>query len=437
MAVKVGVFEAAANTSTGPQSFTKSGFGVVKAYLAYATRGTAFGTPVDHAVFSAGCGDLTRELTFGVSAQHAQSTTRVLRRGTNDESLQILDVLTGIDGEANFNGLVTDGISLNWGNAPAAAYRIPGVFFGGSDVSVFAEAAVHDQNVGTEVFFNNFGSEPDAVFFLGHTSSLDDVESNSVNVASMGIATNETSIVQVASTYASDGNDATSKTIELFSNNRVFVSVSPSAGTENRGLELTSFNASGFGLTKRGSNNADLHFAYLAVFFNSVAKVKLVHFDSPTAVGDLVLGSFGFEPGFAQVFASHADTLNTVRVTNGTGAGAYGVGVMDSDNSEFFLGVSDEDAQGTTDTQSFADNTAISIRKGDGSTTDDLVAALGPGGDGTFDNNGLTFNFSRVDASIARKCAVLAIEKEAVAVEVVRPVEAFRGGALAMQGGIG
>ena len=127
----------AANTSTGTQDFTVAGFGTPKGAIFLVSYGTANGTAVNHAMLSVGFTDGTRQRAIGIRVENAVvggSDTGNIESSTAC-ILTALNSADTTDGVATFDSWITDGVRVNWTDAPPSAYLVTCILFGGSGVS--------------------------------------------------------------------------------------------------------------------------------------------------------------------------------------------------------------------------------------------------------------------------------------------------------------
>lgn len=127
------------NTSTGNQAFTFSlGGATPNAYWIYVNKATSVDSNVNDGNLCVGAGDGTNEWAAAIHAENGVGTTATDHTHRNDASVVIMDDSGAIDGQAAFVSFAANTITLNWSNAPAAAYRISIMAF----VAVNAEAGV-------------------------------------------------------------------------------------------------------------------------------------------------------------------------------------------------------------------------------------------------------------------------------------------------------
>ncbi len=413
MGISIATVQGVAKTTNGEtQDFTVSSFGTVKAYLVFSTKAITNNTAADEYSYSIGAGDGTREWVVTGRCEHNQGTTDKARRGTSTESVMWLNAGNqNVEGEANAT-LITDGIRLTFSNAPAAAYQITVVLFGGSDLSVRADDDSHTGVQDAEVAYTAPGFEPDVVFFGYNGIALNDSSNTGDDNMQLGVAANESGgIVQVMSGCKGTDNVGTSQEHSHHRTDLVSASLEDSNGDINRGLEVTAFTGGGtpdFKLTKR-TGASDMFFGYLALSFGGAVKFDLEHLNTPTS-GDLTSTALGGTPQFLMVMGGYNDSIDDVNNTNAAGAGTISISVIDA-NAEFCMGGNKEDAVMTTNTQSLVDAVAINLHDGAGT---EVMKATGPSGLGSFGASGYTLDFTNNDATI-RKWAVLSIEETAAA----------------------
>ena len=142
MGVTVAVTRAAANLATGTQDFTTTDLGGLTPVgaLFIITKATADGTPADHAIVGIGAATGSSERwACSVTSEHGVSATDTNRRAMTDECVCLISEGTGtVDGEADFDSFITNGVRINWGNAPASAYLVTVLLLAGTDTSAYA-----------------------------------------------------------------------------------------------------------------------------------------------------------------------------------------------------------------------------------------------------------------------------------------------------------
>lgn len=116
--------QVAAITSGGPtQDITISGIGTPIAVVIEASRVLTVGTGVDHGILSFGASDGTTHLVGSVRHRDAQSTSDTGRMAWGAGLVLIMNPTANtVDGQAEFDSFITDGVRINWVDFPASAY---------------------------------------------------------------------------------------------------------------------------------------------------------------------------------------------------------------------------------------------------------------------------------------------------------------------------
>lgn len=392
------------NTSTGTQDITVSGFGTVKAYLAFVGRGTTNGTPGTHAAWSVGAADGTLQSLANIMSEDAQASSDTYRNMETDEVLQVIAINGQDDGEANHDSFITDGIRINVGVAPPSAWLMKFLLFGGSDLSVKVGTATLTASQDASQGFTGVGFEADVIFFWTTTAGTG-IPADSISGISFGFATNNGTLVQSCHSDIGRDNAATMEVYSIQSTNRCIVAQNATGGI-SRSAEFSTFDSDGFTLIKRdGTFNIEFH--YLALNFGGVINFQGWNGSPPTSTGNWAQTWPGFTPQAVLLLPSFLDAQNTQRRPESQGGGAMGVAAFD-ENAEWCIGFSDEDNQADSDTQSLANNKAISFARGDGT---EVFTATGPSGSGSFDASGFTLNFTATDTGTTRYWAGIAFEE--------------------------
>ena len=398
MGVKIATTRVACNTATGNQTIQASDLGglVPKGAIFRLVGGTSDGTLANTLRLSVGATDGTNQAVTASYSGDALETTECKRRGTTDEVVMILDSAGSINGEANFVSFTGGGVTINWGDAPSAAFLLEVTFFAGTDVS--CNVNTHTLTYDSTSSITGLGYEPDVIFVNGNGTSLNDSASDSSN-AQWGIAVNDGSETQGTISSYSVQNVPATQAVHMISNNRINQSLW--TGGESRSWGVSSFDSGGvtFSAKLSGDHDIDNNVWYMTLGFNGKASVSLDWLDTKTSTGTQSYTAMGFKPQVGYTIYCHEDTLNTIRttVTHSTGGSSF------TENSEYSLCVHDEDAQETTDSGSISDDVALHILEYDG--TSDIVASLS-----SMDTTGFTLNYTAFNAT-AKKFLCLTIEE--------------------------
>lgn len=384
-AAPMAVVEQAARTTSGTQDFTATGFGTPVGVMCVATVNTTLGTAVDHAQFSVGFTDGTRNVSIYQRSQDAQTTTVTRRRGNTADVLHIVDHTNTVVMRVQFSAWITDGVRLNYSVAPASAYRVACTLFGGSEVAqAYADTAATPGVIDTGTDVTAPGFQPDVVLVLNLDSqAFNDISTNNIGM-SVGFATRNAGGNPHPQMNLSwiDINGVTTTNVQGRTSN-AFAGRVGNGGTQ---IELQDFDSSGFTAMTR-TVAAATTFGYLALRLNGVS-AKVLSFDSPTANGNDAITGVGFRPTGAIISYGSALAVNTTYADGD--AEAWGLGMFTA-TTRWCMSVFSDDAVTTTDSQSVSDTAAVCSRK-------DAAAFLSASFT-SFDSDGFTLNYSTSNAS--------------------------------------
>ncbi len=400
MGVTIATAQAAANTSIGNQDFTTANLGgltpvaavfnvtyAITNNVAVADNGFCWG--VATATDERGC--------FFISDEDAQGTTDAHREVDLTHCILLNFVGGGsADGTADFVSFITNGVRINWDNAPAAAYLVTVTLIAGTDVSAKVVNFLADATSGNTVNVTSVGFEADVL--LPGTARTN--SSNSDAQYSIGVVANDGSDTQRSLAFRSKNGQVTS---ELGSELTELYGLSGLNGTMTAlqwGLEFGGFDASGFDATTRVGNAANQRIIVLALAFGGAVNFWVDTVDAPAANGNDVQTGPQFTPQFVMLGTTILTAVETAQEN-----GSLGISVFDA-NSEFSTNTASQDNQPTSNTQSLVDNTAVRVTFSGGGAA--LTAAFV-----SFDTLGWTYNFSDTTGGV-RKFWALAIEEVSV-----------------------
>jgi hypothetical protein len=399
--VVVATVRAAVNTALGNQDFTTDDLGEQTPVAAFFIISIALAddTAVAHAVFGVGAATATDErwtTTFDV--EDGQGTTDSERTGQTTNCVLILNGTGVVDAEADFVTFITNGVRINWGDAPSAAFLLTVVLFAGSDVSADVDVFAAAANENDTVDVNTVGFEPDLVLFA--SPGLTNFASDGGNAyLSVGAAANGGG--QACWLFYDNTGEATSDVAALISN--AYAAGQHNAGGWIWGGEIGTFDSAGFSCTTRQGASGGDDVGFLALSFGGISDVWVGTVATPTGTGNQSQTGPGFLPQFVMCGLTQMPALNTSYTD--ANAGSVGLGVFDA-NNEYSTTAQDEDNQGTSDTQSIADSKAVNSPNDSGAAGH--VATFV-----SFDSEGWTWNFTTTEGAAVYYWA-LAIEKARV-----------------------
>lgn len=393
MTLSIRTTRAACNTSTGTQDITISGFGTPKAAFFAVTRATADGTAADGALLAVGATDGTRNWGTSHVADNGLTTTdnRVADVQTS-YCVYALNTAGSIDFQAAFSAWITDGIRIDWNNAPDAAYLLTVVLLGGDDLSAYAGTFAMSTTLDAAVDVTAVGFKPTVLLTA---------EANANRASfSLGMVYNSPSdVVTQGSIQHSAADGATTTAENLIVEDDYGIGITRVSAQVAQG-EFGSFDASGFSCTTRGSNTYTATVGYLALGIAN-HDVWMGTITTPTSTGSASYTGPSFKPQFVMQLMSGAEAADTVYTDNR--AGAFGLAVAD-DAAQYSNTVASEDGVTTTNTESVSDNLLALLHDDDGAG---LIAASLT----SFDATGWTANFTAVSGT-GKKWLALAVEEE-------------------------
>ena len=411
MSVKFAAVQGAAPTSAGTQTFTKAGFGTPVAAIFYCTNGVVNGTNIDHAFIGAGFTDGIsaddRNTSVGSTDASASSNThRQMGRGHCISILNTSNPAT-IDGEADWDAWITDGVRIDWTNAPGTAVLVNCILIGGSDVV----ANVIEKNLGSTVgvetsIAHGLGETPVMAFFLGTNGSPTGVSTNWM--MNFGCMTFQSSTItqRVHISFAADA-QTTMQLTGYLPTTRCFGSLS--SASPSRSWECTTVDGTNIGLTHRGPNAFGGDVQTLAIGFGAAAnEVELASFDSRTTTGTTAITTANsWKPQFILLNESPLEAENSF--ANDSTAEGTSLGIIDADN-EYCVAASGTDAAADSDCKSVTSNKAMRFINGAGTVMQEASILTGSG---SINSDGFTIDVTTENLTTATKCWWLAVEEDA------------------------
>lgn len=399
MTVAIKVARAAANTSTGTQDFTTTDLGGLtpKAALFIATRAVTNNTAAAGGALCIGAATSAtqRWALWSMSLDNVANTDES-RTGMLDKCIAI-PLATGlIDGEADLDSFITNGVRINWTNAPATGILIEVVLFAGDEVNAHADTYVPGTSVDGVVDVTAPNFPPDVLFLASQGGALGDTV-GPPHILSFGFAVNDgsntqRSILQTEAQAAAAGAPK-ARVSTLYG----AAELTGGAGTLNWASEIGSFDSVGFSSTLRLASAGTDKVAYLAVEIGSYQAWVGTH-DTPTGTGNQASTAPTFQPEFLMFGMTQAASVDAA--ITGADAGPFGITAITS-TAQFSSAIALEDGAATINTQSLVRDIAADLDNDDGTAGIEATYS-------SFDTNGWTLNFTSVLAA-ARKWIALAI----------------------------
>lgn len=400
MGIAIDVVQFTLNTGTGTQDITGSLGGLTpKAALFFVTRATANGSAAADAAMSVGAATgASNEWVIQGNAEDGQATTDTHTVSAAASILLTTPGTNTVEVQAEFSAWITNGVRINVTTA-GSAFLGTCVLFAGSDLSAHANNVNLGDTLNLETNITAPGFEPDIVFASigGELISLGD--QSSTWEQSVGIVENGASIVQRTHIVRWNNGSASGDPVAHIRNDAGCGRLFSAGGLDWRG-EFANFDASGFSVISRNGGANDAQFCYLALALGGVASFSLDTEASPTSTGNNATTNPGFTPQVVVGVQSYLQSFNSA--DGSADAGAWGISAF-TGSTELCVSVADENAAGTTNTQSYTDTDAIDVPNDDGTVA--LEASFV-----SMDANGYTLNWIDVEAA-ARQGFFVAIEQ--------------------------
>src|SRR5688572_7743426 len=363
------------------------------------------GTVASHATTSIGAvatnvaqSSTAQMCQFGFSEDN-QATADSGRSSSGSHCVRLIDPTgTGATylAEATFNSWITDGIRINWGTVPAAAYKITVVLFGGTalQAAVVPSATSPASVGGTTTHTVDF--EPEIIIAIKDLNAAREMCSH-LRVSNG----TDNYCVQVFSDHGTPEGNVRS----VFYTDRVWQGLGITSGGPDiatNAMKLVNFTSTGFDAQTVGIAAAS-SVGCLVLNFGG-ADFGITNDMTPTATGDEAQTWPGHETGLLIYAAALGVTAGATINTHGISIGATDQRVQSAH------GTHDEHNAATTNTGSVTHQKVVELLGGSGSL---LIEASWVSGDA----NGYTLNWGTVSGT-ARGAWALSVEEQ---VQTVTP----------------
>jgi hypothetical protein len=384
----VAVTRVACNTTTGNQDITTTDLGgnTPQAAFFILTGATADETETVDARMGFGAATSTTERwAVCVTSESVAAKSDTRRRMLTDECIALQTVGVAMDCEADFVAFITNGVRINWGDAPAAAYLLTVIFFYGSALSAKADTFQMTGAENSTVDVTTIGFQPDLLLTASHAYSALDVNVNqSYNSHGVVYYDGVSTYTQHCTAFRGSDNTAASQlSIQLVTNRGIgFVDGS---GALILSGEFGSFDSSGFSCTLRDGAGVDEYVGVLAIALEGES-VDIGTIATRTSAGSQSITAPGFTPQFLLVGQTVCPAIDTAY--NNSNANTIGLGAIDADD-EYSTSYRDEDAAADMNCHSLAASKSVYITDDSGTPTE-----LWDVGFTSFDANGWTWYYN-------------------------------------------
>jgi hypothetical protein len=395
-------------TTTGNQDITIAGFGTPKAAIVILSGAVSADTARANGLLSIGYADSAgTAYVAGNCAQDAQATAATGRTNYNG-SLVSFPNFSGsarTNEVATFVSWITDGIRINWATAPAAAYLMTVIFFGG-DGTISSKVGSVDLGTGTAAINTTLGFTPSLIFPLGIGVAADLVTGNLV--VSMGAWTPSSG---QGSITAVNIDAAATKDLQGYASSSAAFAQVFSAGLQYV-VTLGTY-ASGFSATPSANSSSDV-MGYLALEFDAGTGVNVSVETLPTATGSFSKTGLSFRPGFLlEASAKISAAIGTVDNADSEGFTVTGIcRSRTGGDSVLAAALGGDDGAATSDESSWYGYDANIEYTGVGGGSRATYASFT-----SFNADGWTKNLTATDA--------VAYKYLSVAIEANKPIPVF------------
>ena len=387
MSITTAIARAASNTANGNQDITDASFGggTPKACIVIWNECITAGTAIDGARFSYGfaTGAANQGCTSG-NAQHNDAVSGDYR-GQSEFDRVINGNAFGGSGaycDGAFVSFITNGIRINWVQAPTIASLMTVILLGGDDLQAHADNYV----MGVDTTVNDItapGFQPQLIFSLGQNNN-----GAGTQRISRGVIWDEPSVgikQHALSQFSLNGGNPTDISSTVYQSLGTAFKFRTSASIDIS-LAYSDFDANGFTTTTVGPGGTTNNL-YLALDFGANNEILFDTYVTPASTGD-DKQTVGFKPQLAMLLFLEEITAFDTQFRSGTRGWA-----VFNETSEFCESSSDEDGVdatiGGTNTQSLSSARALEVP--DGAGTLDIEADFV-----SFDSTGYTLNYTNI-----------------------------------------
>lgn len=334
-------------TSTGTFDVTCSGFGTAKGVITLGTE-VASGNTAHTTVTEAGVGFTDGTAQF--FRLHNATGTSSRRRQYDAETIAGIFSGGSVDGEANFDSFITNGVRFNTGDAWGGQTRFHTILLGGSALSVKVGSVTASATNGGTVSVTGVGFLADIVIV---SSSYSGTLNSTLTPAHFCYGVAVRSKGQGSIGYYADFSGTTKESS---------VSVEDRYACTHQdninflqAIEIGNFGSDGFDVTSRIGSVSGIAYHFMALSLGGVKSTFFKVVDMPTSTGNQSETGLGVTPEYVHLLYSSATATRTV-TTGSTNASSAGISSFTSSTSGVIGWIARDDVTGTNGRTSFNTN---------------------------------------------------------------------------------
>lgn len=311
MAIEKKILTFTANTATGTQDLTGTTFTPKAAIVWWSRSCNAVDTFVPVYTFGIGFTDGTNNMVMGALSFDAVASSATSRELSSSFLIKT-PVQSGsentVDSSASFSSWLSNGMQINWTDAPSAAFDFHVLFLGGDDItnvsvgSFTGSASTGNQDITAP------GFQPDLVIVMG----CNNVVANASYQSAMGVAIGAADSAgnQWSQSVASETGRVTMDTWQYYSHTKLIALMSSANGSLLDSFSFVSMLSNGFRI-----NNDDtgaLDYAYIVIKGGSYA---VGNDTEPGGTGDQTINT-GKDCKAVMIFGVDTGTANSNQSDN-------------------------------------------------------------------------------------------------------------------------
>lgn len=388
-----------------------------RVWLVPLTSGDGDNSAVSGAHMSYGFFDGTNSWCTGFVCEDAQATTDTARFH-NTTYVGRYVTSTGGKGLKLTASMIADGVRLTsaWDSGVTLeAFQVVVELIGGTDVSAHVGTMTGPSSGATDITAPGFKPHLVHIASCRNSSASDKVDHAAITV---GIAINDSHegvVCKSYNWYSEDKNSQKTEVASRFDNGAILFNTNTANSFEG-GHELTTFDNDGFSIAFESGTATTQFMGYLALQFGDNTTqshgVYLGNETSPTSTGIeryQITNSWVPQSCFVVTCRDNGTDVDNFGEFEFNGSFGMGLwGPSGSGTAEYYVGVSDENWELTSDAYTIQDSKIVNQRRDSFDTTDDYVAIV----DSTL-SNGLQLDYSAVDPG-AKDFLMLLIEENGV-----------------------